>query len=395
METCEVAGKWQGKGRLGRFIIGMHMALDIGRRVMGISPDDMLAPDMLAERRGAIFVGFPSMGLCVPTLRRLPQEAIKLNSEVTLLRWVDGRITANLVKGKMLTNLHVDSLSEISELVRDDIWHQTEAIYLEKEGNRHRYLKELSGAPPPLPNEDNDVRLIPLQQPGLLFGGPPARLNIDGKRSIFLVGPSGCGKTTSVQVAAKGKRLLKVHASFISRYSIGQLMMLLAIMAPDVLLLEDMQGMLESKDAYEELLFFIESLHGKLMLVGTIMDERAEFNAGDLYFEGMRGGRFDQLVFVGLPDEGRRQRLLAYHLRKEPPPWLVVETNGLSYANIQALAETIRTLPQDAWREEVRCMQIMSPDRKKARQEPLNGHALLALKCGDAQESKTCVVFNT
>lgn len=155
------------------------------------------------------------------------------------------------------------------------------------------------------------------------FGLPPPK-------GVVLLGVQGCGKTMAARVVARiwGLPLLKMEAGRLydmyigeSEKNLDEALTLAEHMAPCVLLVDEIEkgfgagggaaadGGL-SKRVLGRLLGWLQDRTAPVFVVATC--NRVQ----DLPPELLRKGRFDEIFFVDLPDEGGRREILSLHLKR-------------------------------------------------------------------------------
>lgn len=186
---------------------------------------------------------------------------------------------------------------------------------------------------------------------------PEARsLNLKAPRGILLVGVQGCGKSLAAKAIAREWMLplLKLDAGSLYDKFIGEsekrfrkAVSLAESMAPVVLWIDEIEKGITPGGASASDGGLSQRLFGAFL---TWLQEKREevfvvATANDLFVlppELIRKGRFDEIFFVDLPDEGERETILGIHLRlrKQDPrafdlPTLVGASEGFSGAEIE------------------------------------------------------------
>lgn len=202
--------------------------------------------------------------------------------------------------------------------------------------------------------------LRPLPPAGDYVAGPDpsqaaTRLPKEGGGSLLLVGLTGCGKSTFARlvaehVAGAHGRVLRIAGSAVYRLDAADLLDLVRWTKPDVVLLDDLQVLYggQSKQSEAAFLSLLESLRAShSVLIGTIMvspqqlRKMAALEPGSLYFDGLRPGRFDDVIVFPLPDQDARRAILAHYLTSHEDPRLdelVALTEGFPGAYLRRLA---------------------------------------------------------
>jgi ATPase family associated with various cellular activities (AAA)/AAA+ lid domain len=188
---------------------------------------------------------------------------------------------------------------------------------------------------------------------------PEARaLNLHPPRGICIVGVQGCGKSLAAKIIAREWRLplLKLDAGRLFDKYIGEseknfrkAVAMAESMAPAVLWIDEIEkampvgGGSDQDGGLSRRLFgaFLTWLQEKKHAVFVVATANDLTNTPP---ELLRKGRFDEIFFVDLPDEGERHRIFEIHLalRRQDPttfdlPHLARATEGFSGAEIEQI----------------------------------------------------------
>lgn len=186
--------------------------------------------------------------------------------------------------------------------------------------------------------------------------------------SVLLYGPPGCGKTFIAEavageanaklVSAKLSELLDMYVGN-SEKNVRALFEAAKQNAPAILFLDEVEALAGCKtdsgrwerSIINQLLVELDELDKTRSRVLVIGASNAPWLIDSAF---KRSGRFDQLVYVGPPDERAREEILKIHSRGLPLSenvdfqLLARETHGFSCADVKALCARAASIP---WRE--------------------------------------------
>lgn len=194
-----------------------------------------------------------------------------------------------------------------------------------------------------------------LERARLGFTPEAAAMNLTPPRGVLLVGVQGCGKSLAAKVIARewGLPLLKLDAGRLFDKYIGETeknfrraVSLAGAMAPAVLWIDEIEKAFGgtgsdgdggvSQRLLASLLTWLQERGEEVFVVATANDL---FN---LPPEMLRKGRFDEIFYVDLPDDGERAAIFGIHLgrRNLSPegfdvPRLSAAADGFSGAEIE------------------------------------------------------------
>ncbi|MCC2336686.1 AAA family ATPase [Cellulomonas wangsupingiae] len=204
-------------------------------------------------------------------------------------------------------------------------------------------------APGDLVGLDRVVRWLVLRRPAMDGTAP----HLDAPRGVLLVGVQGCGKSLAARAAASilGVPLLRldlagVHDKYVgeSERRLRDALAAADALAPCVLWVDEIEKAIATGDGdggsarrvLGTLLTWLADRGHRVFVAATANDISA------LPPELVRKGRFDELFFVDLPDEGARDALLRLHaarrgltLRGDEVPALVTASHGFSGAEVE------------------------------------------------------------
>jgi energy-coupling factor transporter ATP-binding protein EcfA2 len=226
-------------------------------------------------------------------------------------------------------------------------------------------------------------------EPGLdWFVGRVRRHEGDGTRTVMLVGASGSGKSTLGRLVARelglgAKRTLKVSSRVLRALPMNNLLDAISMLCPDVLLVDDVAGMIYETEhgsgagnAAELLLDFLESLRGRVQLaILTFMADRigsGDDGGGVRYFQGLRPGRIDEILTVKRPSPRVTEKILAHYLVDPAAAGLTpamfrdaarrCSKAGLTGAFLCEVARRIRVHGAATYKGEIQQIVACSPD---------------------------------
>jgi SpoVK/Ycf46/Vps4 family AAA+-type ATPase len=194
-----------------------------------------------------------------------------------------------------------------------------------------------------------------LKRARLGFTAQAAAMNLTPPRGVLIVGIQGCGKSLAAKVIARewGMPLLKLDAGRLFDKYIGETeknfrraVSLAVAMAPAVLWIDEIEKAFGgsggdgdggvSQRLLASLLTWLQERGEQVFVVAT---------ANDLFKlppELLRKGRFDEIFYVDLPDEGERAAIFGIHLGRRnlslegfDVPRLSAAAEGFSGAEIE------------------------------------------------------------
>lgn len=183
-------------------------------------------------------------------------------------------------------------------------------------------------------------------------------------KGILLYGAPGTGKTLLAKAAATatGANFIAVQgAGLMSRFlgesekAIRELFKVARAAAPTLLFIDEVDALLPARrgnatDTQERVVSqFLIEMDGAQPLTGVVV--LGATNRIDLLDSAMlRGGRFEMLLEIELPDRASRQRIFEIHTRKNPLdssvhlPELAAQTEGFVGADIEFVCKKAATL---------------------------------------------------
>jgi len=194
-----------------------------------------------------------------------------------------------------------------------------------------------------------------LERARLGYSAEAAALNLAPPRGILLVGVQGCGKSLAAKSIARTWQLplLKLDAGRLydkwvgeSERNLRKTIDAAESMAPAVMWIDEIEKAFASlggdqdggtsQRIFATLLTWLQEKKGEVFVVATAND------VFRLPPELMRKGRFDEIFFVDLPDEGERSSIFEIHLRRrcqDPASFdmdsLVAASTGFSGSEIE------------------------------------------------------------
>jgi len=191
----------------------------------------------------------------------------------------------------------------------------------------------------------------------LRHAGQFARLGIRPPRGVLLYGPPGCSKTLVAKalaadsntsfLAVKGPELLSKWVGE-SEQLIASIFRKARATAPTIIFFDEIDALAPSRSGGSHvgmrvLSQLLHEMDGVRLLKSVVVI--AATNRPDLIDPALlRPGRFDRLIYVGLPDEDARREILALHTKKMPLgadvslAELAKATAGYSGAELAAVA---------------------------------------------------------
>ncbi|MEM6520117.1 MAG: AAA family ATPase [Cyanobacteria bacterium P01_C01_bin.70] len=192
------------------------------------------------------------------------------------------------------------------------------------------------------------------------FSDQAKAFNLPTPRGILIVGIQGCGKSLAAKTIAREWQmpLLKLDAGRLYNKFVGEsennfrrAVALAETMAPAILWIDEIEKSLGQSDSdadgglsrrlFGYFLTWLQEKSGDVFVVATAND------LSRIPPELLRKGRFDEIFFVDLPDEGERAAILQIHLmrhRQDPRRFelaaLVQATDGFSGAEIEQVIIT-------------------------------------------------------
>lgn len=319
-----------------------------------------LLPDIdvldIVRAEGYNYLPFPSTLLFKEILSSLTPEHLYIPSGSTPIDVSIYESSVAFIKTSSETyGPYIKDINSAKKLIKAQTW-----------SNNRLVLSASMGT-----NWNTNFTLKPISSLTELIGSPTPEdiaslLREAGTNStLLLVGPSGNGKSalayhTATALAGSESTLLKIDNSTIKLCSASDIHQIVEWLQPDILLLDDIQDKMSS---LLELLENSTATH----TICTYMTDNIKYTSnapGTLYFPGLRPGRVDEVLYIGLPDSVKRKQILNHYLAQ---PWqddlvneLVEYTYGLSCAY---LAKCARKFEQKhaTWKQEIDKIRLSAP----------------------------------
>lgn len=172
-------------------------------------------------------------------------------------------------------------------------------------------------------------------------------------RSFLLVGPPGSGKTSFCEKLAEQfeNRIMKVESSFLNVVPAAEMRMLVEMMQPELLLLDDMDRV--DPDQEGKMLFMLETLKRdmpSLVILATVND------VGEMDSALLRPGRLDEKLEFLAAKFDVEMALIEYYCEKfgiTPPDREEIEDISVGYTAAKLEELVVRKLLRDdaSWSE--------------------------------------------